>query len=68
MTKEKLYVARGDTLHIRVDDANVAGNCAAGQPLTQAQADFVTQSIFPGAFAGPAFDAATCTVSARPSP
>jgi hypothetical protein len=61
MTKDKVSAARGDTLHIQVDDAHVAGNCAAGQPLTQAQADVITQSIFPGAFAGVVYDAASCT-------
>jgi len=60
MTKTPVAVDRGGTLHIEVDDAHVAGNCAAGQPLTQDQADFITQRIFPGAFAGLAYDAATC--------
>ena len=63
MSKDQLSVARGDTLHIQVDDAHVVGNCAAKQPLTQAQADFITQSIFPGPFAGMTYDAATCTAT-----
>jgi hypothetical protein len=63
MTKAPVAVDRGGTLHIQVDDAHVAGNCAAGQPLTQDQADFVTRRIFPGAFAGLAYDAATCSAS-----
>lgn len=63
MTKDEVSVSRGGTLHIEVDDAHVVGSCAAGQPLTQEQADFITQSIFPGAFAGVAYDAATCTAT-----
>jgi hypothetical protein len=61
MTRDEVSVARGDTLHIQVDDAHVAGNCAAGQPLTQDQADYITHSIFPGAFAAVVYDAASCT-------
>ena len=49
-----------DTLHIRVDDATFAGNCSAGSFLTQAQADFITQIVFPSTFAGLHYDAATC--------
>jgi hypothetical protein len=60
-----LSVDRGGTLHILVDDAHVTGNCAAGHPLTQPQADLITQSIFPATFAGFAFDAATCTLTPR---
>jgi hypothetical protein len=62
VTKDKVSVARGSTLQIEVDDMHVRGNCGAGQPLSQAEADFVTQSIFPGAFAGLVYDAATCTM------
>src|SRR5215469_11192668 len=39
--------SRGETLHIVVSDATFAGNCAAGEPLTQPDADFITQRIFP---------------------
>ena len=58
-----LGVALGDTLHIGVDDATFDGNCAAGHPLTQAQADFLTQIVFPSDFAGYGYDAATCTTA-----
>lgn len=54
------------TLHIPVDDATFAGDCAAGDPLTQAQADFITQLVFPCTFAALHYDAATCTTTAVP--
>jgi hypothetical protein len=62
-TKEKLTVGRGGTLHITISDATADGNCAAGQPLPQDVVDLVTQSIFPGEFAGFTYDAATCTAT-----
>jgi hypothetical protein len=52
-----------DTVHIPVDDTTFAGNCAAGSMLTQAQADFITQIVFPDAFAGTRYDAVTCTAT-----
>jgi len=60
-TTDKVSVARGDTLHITISDATAIGNCAAGQPLTQDEADLVTRSIFPAEFAGVTYDARTCT-------
>jgi hypothetical protein len=59
--KATLSVKRGDTVHIRVSDLTMTGNCGAGQPLSQADADFITQRIFPGDFAGGAYDASSCT-------
>jgi hypothetical protein len=60
----------GDTLHITVDDAHFAGNCAAGSHLSQAQADFITQfvlaDVFPDAAPPLQYDAATCTMSIAP--
>lgn len=56
-------VALGETLHIGVDDADFAGNCAAGSRLAQEQADFLTQVVFAGDFAGLQYDAATCTTT-----
>jgi hypothetical protein len=53
-----------NTLHIPVDDASFAGNCATGSHLAQDQADFITQRIFPGVFASLHYDAATCTTAA----
>jgi hypothetical protein len=52
-----------DTVHIPVDDANFAGNCATGSALTQSQADFITQLVFPSLFRGLQYDAATCTTT-----
>ena len=52
----------GHTTRIPVDDTTFAGNCAAGAPLTQAEADFVTRLVFPSDFAGRSYDAATCTM------
>ncbi len=54
------------TLHIPVDDDTVAGNCAAGSPLAQADADFITQRVFASDFSGLRYDAATCTTSGAP--
>ena len=52
-----------DTLHLPVDDASFVGNCASGSFLSQVQADFITQRIFPDAFASFRYDAATCTTT-----
>jgi hypothetical protein len=52
-----------NTLHIPVSDVAFTGNCAAGNPLTQAQADFITQLVFPDVFAGAHYNAATCTTT-----
>jgi hypothetical protein len=60
-SKAPLSVARGDTLHIVVDDQTFTGSCAAGQPLSQEEADFITQRIFPGEFANVTYEAKTCT-------
>lgn len=62
-THDALTVSRGDTLHIRVAPETVDGDCATGAPLSQDDADFITQRIFPGAFANVIYDAATCTSS-----
>jgi hypothetical protein len=60
----------GDTLHITVDDADFAGNCAVGSHLSQAQADFITQFVLPDVFpdAAPSlqYDPALCTMSVAP--
>ena len=55
-----------NTLHIVIDDATFAGNCATGSPLSQSDADFITQRVFQSTFAGLHYDAATCTTSPRP--
>ena len=56
-------LALGDTLHIPVDDVGFAGNCAAGSTLTQTEADFLTQIVFPRDFTGFTYDASTCTTT-----
>lgn len=53
----------GHTTRIPVDDGTFAGNCAAGSPLTQAEADFITQLVFARDFAHRRYDAATCTTT-----
>jgi len=60
-SKEPLAVSRGEVLHILVSDGAFTGNCAASQALTQDDADFITQRIFPGEFAKRTYDAKTCT-------
>jgi hypothetical protein len=62
-SNSELSVDRGQTLHIRVDDQTFLGNCAVDQPLTQDEADFITQRIFPGDFTGLTYDAASCETS-----
>jgi hypothetical protein len=59
----KLSAARGDTLHVRVSDDTFVGNCLAGKPLSQDDAAFITQRIFPVEFARVDFDAKTCTAT-----
>jgi hypothetical protein len=58
---QKLSVARGELLTFVVSEQATIGDCRADNPLTQEDADFVTQRIFPGQFAGLAYDAASCT-------
>jgi hypothetical protein len=53
----------GQTLHIPVNDSTFVGNCASNHLLTQQQADFITQLVFPSVFAGLSYDAATCTTT-----
>ncbi len=66
-SKSKLSVSRGDVLHLAVSDVTFTGNCAARQPLSQADADFITQRIFPGDFANATYDATTCTSTPVPA-
>jgi hypothetical protein len=62
-SKAPLSVARGDTLHIVVDDQTFTGSCAANQPLSQDEADFITQRIFPGELGTMVYDAKTCALA-----
>jgi hypothetical protein len=59
-SKGQLGVSRGDLALIQVSPVRFDGDCAAGSPLAQEDADFITQRIFPGPFAGLRYDAATC--------
>ncbi len=59
-SKGRLSAARGGILTIDVSDATFDGNCMAGSSLSQDDADFITQRIFPGQFASVAYDAKTC--------
>ncbi len=63
-SRGEITAKRGETLHIVVSPATFEGDCASGAPLSQADADFVTERIFPGAFANVTYDAATCTATA----
>ncbi len=54
-------VSLNQTLHIPVDDATFAGNCAAGSSLSQAEANFLTQIVFAPLFTSVSYDAASCT-------
>lgn len=56
-----IAVNRGDILHIAVSDARFTGRCGATAPLSQTEADFVTQRIFPAEFSEVHYDAATCS-------
>ena len=58
----KLAVSAHEALHIVVSDDTFIGDCAAGHPLSAADAQLVVERIFPGALTG-AYDPATCTVS-----
>ncbi len=60
---QKLSVGRGELLTFVVSDDATVGNCVAGKPLAQEDADFITQRIFPGAFADQTYDAARCLTS-----
>ncbi len=66
-SKAPLAIDRGDTLHIAVSDQTFMGNCASNQPLSQDDADFITQRIFPGEFANVTYDAKTCTTTLVPT-
>jgi hypothetical protein len=63
---QKLSAARGELLSIVISNATTVGNCAAGQPLSADDANFITQRIFPGAFTNLVYDPATCTSSVAP--
>ena len=59
-TSMPLGVSRGEELHIVISPEKIVGDCATSARLTQPEADFITQSIFPSRFAGAVYDAAMC--------
>jgi hypothetical protein len=59
-SRDGFSVQVGETLQIPVDDSTFIGNCASGSFLSQSQADFITQRIFPSIFANRRYDAAKC--------
>jgi hypothetical protein len=59
-SKTRLSIERGATLTIGVSDATFDGNCAAGRPLSQEDADFIITRVFPGDFATATYDAKSC--------
>jgi hypothetical protein len=63
-SRDGFGVDLGSTLDIPVDDSTFVGNCAAGSFLTQAQADFITQRVFPDDFATLSYSAANCVTTA----
>jgi hypothetical protein len=63
-SRDGFDVHLNDTLQIPVDDTTFVGNCAAGSFLSQGQADFITQLVFPIEFAPFRYDAASCTTTA----
>ena len=65
-SKSPLTVDRSEVLHVAISDQTFTGNCAAKQPLSQAEADFITQSIFPGEFMNATYDAKTCVTTPVP--
>jgi hypothetical protein len=60
---DPLSVAVHDVLRIVVSPDTFVGDCATGPPLDADDARFIVERIFPGAFAGAAYDPATCTAT-----
>jgi len=59
----ELSVERGELLTFVVSEQATVGDCGAGKPLSQEDADYVCQRIFPEVFAGLRYDAASCTTA-----
>ena len=58
---QELSVARGELLTFVVSAQSTRGDCRAGDPLSQEEADFITERIFPVEFSGVRYDAARCS-------
>lgn len=56
-----------DTLRIPIDDAHFTGNCAVRSRLTQEQAEFIAQQVFPSDLSSFKYDALTCKTSINPA-
>jgi hypothetical protein len=63
-SRDGFAVDLNNTVHIPVQDATFIGDCRAGSFLSQSEADFITELVFPNVFAGLHYDAATCTTTA----
>ncbi len=63
-SKQLIGVALGAGVTIDVDDTTFTGDCNADSMLPQADADLMTERVFPALFAGRRYDAATCTTEA----
>jgi hypothetical protein len=57
---DALTVLHGETLVIHVSADTWRGFCDGGQPLTQEEADLLTQRLFPAQFEGQVYLAASC--------
>lgn len=62
-TRSPVTATRGETLHIHISPETVLGDCELGEPLSQGDANFIVNRLFPGDFTGLQYDAATCTSS-----
>ncbi len=60
-SRSEVDASRSTVVRLRVDDRLFDGDCASRQPLSQQDADAITQRVFPGQFMGTTYDAATCT-------
>lgn len=63
-SREPLRSERGETLHIVVSDETFIGTCAAGNRLSEDDAQLIVERIFPGPFVGLAYDPETCSTRA----
>jgi hypothetical protein len=63
-SKQLIGVALGTGVTIAVDDTTFTGDCDADSMLPQADADLMTERVFPGLFVGRRYDAATCMTEA----
>jgi hypothetical protein len=60
---DRLSVATHDRLRIVVAPGAFVGDCATGSRLAADDARLITESIFPGPFAGATYDPTTCSTN-----